>query len=141
MIKPDLLPTILLLININNLRPAKSLKSTDRFTYAKCPLSRPWGPHPPDSSTEMQAPKSARALRQSGADLTKPRPEFTRLFVFYYCLATEVSPGGLIPINVVTFKLNASKVQNSRHFYAILRLPWFMLEVARSCFWASAAVF
>ena len=63
-----LLPTILLLINTYNLRPVKSLFSTDRYAYAKRSLFRLWEPQPPDSSSEIEAPNSARVVRQSGAE-------------------------------------------------------------------------
>ena len=56
-----LLPTILLLINTYNLRPVKSLFSTDRYAYAKRSLFRPWEPQPPDSSSDCGAVKSGKA--------------------------------------------------------------------------------
>ena len=89
MIKPDLLPTtyyllptILLLINTYNLRPVKSLFSTDRFTYAKCSLFRLWEPQPPDSSAESGAVNSARQVRQSGAESDHSGPDLGPLLVF-----------------------------------------------------------
>ena len=51
---------ILLLININNLLPVKSLFSTDRYAYAKCSLFRLWEPQPPDSSADCRAVKSGK---------------------------------------------------------------------------------
>ena len=89
MIKPDLLPTtyyllptILLLINTYNLRPVKSLKSTDRSAYAKCLLFRPWHPQPPDSSSESEASNFGKVVRQSRPGSSQRVPRLGPPFVF-----------------------------------------------------------
>ena len=68
---------ILLLINTYNLRPVKSLFSTDRYAYAKCSLFRLWEPQPPDSSAELWGGKFGKggaAERRGIAALWFPRP-------------------------------------------------------------------
>ena len=87
MIKPDLLPTtyyllptILLLINTYNLRPVKSLFSTDRYAYAKCSLFRFWEPQPSDSSAETEAANLASQVRQSCPGSRRSDPWVARLF-------------------------------------------------------------
>ena len=77
---------ILLLINTYNLRPVKSLFSTDRFTYAKCSLFRSWEPQPPDSCADCRAVKCGKggaAERPGTAALCFPRRPAVRKLVLF----------------------------------------------------------
>ena len=70
---------ILLLINTYNLRPVKSLFSTDRYAYAKCSLFRLWEPQPPDSSAESGAAIAPRQVRHSRPESCRSGPKFHRV--------------------------------------------------------------
>ena len=81
-----LLPTILLLINTYNLRPVKSLFSTDRYAYAKRSLFRLWEPQPPDSSADCRAVKCGKGgapERRGTAALCSPFRRVVRKLVLF----------------------------------------------------------